>query len=313
MEAEKEGGGKGMELGLEELGGWGEGEEECERDGEIVKGEQQRIFRADSPLEGLELEMEKDSTVHLTSEPISESPEFESDPADTGEHTQHRPPRKNIPLPKNMSQCHGRIASTLLPRLTQLTLQLPTSDLRLRASSTLSRIESLTQTPYSGSCPIVLTHGDLIPSNLLLSPQTWDIVGVVDWAEAEYLPFGICLYGLEFVLGSISTSDPSPHFLPTSASDHDPRPWTPTFVYHPRAPELRRVFLQSLGELVPHLGREEVREEVGIWRDVGVLLWFGFAWDEGRIDRVVEVGRDGVEVECLGAFLGVDWVADEEV
>jgi hypothetical protein len=34
-------------------------------------------------------------------------------------------------------------------------------------------------------------------------------------------------------------------------------------------------------------------------------LWFGFAWDEGRIDRVVEEERDGMEVVCLRAFLGV--------
>jgi hypothetical protein len=35
------------------------------------------------------------------------------------------------------------------------------------------------------------------------------------------------------------------------------------------------------------------------------LLWFGFAWDEGRIDRVVSEGRDEVELACLNAFLGV--------
>jgi hypothetical protein len=38
---------------------------------------------------------------------------------------------------------------------------------------------------------------------------------------------------------------------------------------------------------------------------VGVLLWYGFAWDEGRVERVVSEGRDGVEVACLRAFMRV--------
>lgn len=39
-------------------------------------------------------------------------------------------------------------------------------------------------------------------------------------------------------------------------------------------------------------------------RDVGVFLWYGYAWDEGRIDRVVNARDDVVEVCMLRAFLG---------
>jgi hypothetical protein len=37
-------------------------------------------------------------------------------------------------------------------------------------------------------------------------------------------------------------------------------------------------------------------------RDIGVLLWYGYAWDGGAIDRVVNEMDDSVEVVCLRAF-----------
>jgi hypothetical protein len=46
-----------------------------------------------------------------------------------------------------------------------------------------------------------------------------------------------------------------------------------------------------------------MKKAVELARDVGVLLWHGLAWDDGRIDRVVEPGKDENELAHLNAFL----------
>jgi hypothetical protein len=38
-------------------------------------------------------------------------------------------------------------------------------------------------------------------------------------------------------------------------------------------------------------------------KTIGTLLWYGFAWDEGAIDRVVNTERDVEEFVYLDAFL----------
>lgn len=37
--------------------------------------------------------------------------------------------------------------------------------------------------------------------NVLLDPETGKITGIVDWAEAQILPFGFALYGVENFFG----------------------------------------------------------------------------------------------------------------
>jgi hypothetical protein len=142
--------------------------------------------------------------------------------------------------------------------------------------------------------PIVLNHGDLIPSNILVDEGTWEVTGLVDWAEAENMPFGMCLYGLEYLLGFVSTVQ---YEVAHSMLD------APVFVYHDFAKYLRDIFWRRLCELVPDV---KIRhEDVKVMRDVGVLLWYGYAWDDGAIDRVVNEADDAVEVACLRSFLNV--------
>ena len=47
----------------------------------------------------------------------------------------------------------------------------------------------------------MLSHGDLSELNILINPDTGSLTGIVDWAEAEVLPFGLSLWGLENCLG----------------------------------------------------------------------------------------------------------------
>ncbi|KAG9200914.1 hypothetical protein G6514_006476 [Epicoccum nigrum] len=180
--------------------------------------------------------------------------------------------------------CTGRVGSRIAPKLAQLAAELPDGWLRAEARDKLDRIQSV------HDYPVVLTHGDLIPSNVLVDDDTWTITGLVDWAEAEPLPFGTCLYGLEHLLGALVS---------------EPRDGGMAWVYRygSCAPELRELFYNTLVALVPELGHRQ--EELRLMRDVGVLLWHGYAWDDGAVDRVVDEGRDGEELAKLRAMLSV--------
>ncbi|RDL40633.1 uncharacterized protein BP5553_00612 [Venustampulla echinocandica] len=190
---------------------------------------------------------------------------------------QHQQPRPSTP---------GRVGSTLQPRLQSLHTSLPPRfrPLTSKLLAHLPRITSL--------LPWTLTHGDLLPGNIMLSPASGHLTGLVDWAESEILPFGMSLYGLEELLGY-----PVPATSTTAAK----------FIYHLRSAELRELFWKTLLDGIPELKQhEDMRECVGMARDLGVLLWFGIAFDGGRIDRVVQEGRDGLEIARLDAFLNAE-------
>jgi hypothetical protein len=193
-------------------------------------------------------------------------------------HTRADSPMSDTPT--LLSQCRGRVGSSMVRRLEQLSQELPSIGLRHVARDTWAKLRDIRD------YPVVLNHGDLIPSNILVDEESWEITGLVDWAEAELLPFGTCAYGLELVLGHV-----------------EPIPSGNEYVYFDNAVHLRDVFWTSLFAAVPDLKKR--RADVETMRDVGVLLWYGFAWDEGRVDRVVSEGRDGVEVACLRAFMRV--------
>jgi hypothetical protein len=191
-------------------------------------------------------------------------------------------------------KCTGKVGSSILYRLEKLGNELPDPGLRHIAKTTLATLQAM------DSLPVVLNHGDLIPSNILVDEDTWAITGLVDWAEAENLPFGTCLYGLEHLLGYISTvSQEASQGDDSTLGDLD----VPVFVYCDYAFDLRDVFWSRLCELVPH--PEMRREDVKVTRDLGVLLWYGYAWDDGAIDRVINETDDKVEVACLRSFLNM--------
>ncbi|OAG01924.1 uncharacterized protein CC84DRAFT_1251865 [Paraphaeosphaeria sporulosa] len=179
--------------------------------------------------------------------------------------------------------CTGKVGRVIVPKLRKLSVELPCETLRARAMDTLLRLLAIEH------YPVVLNHGDLIPSNILVDEETWAVSGLVDWAEAEMLPFGTCLYGLEYLLGGLE-----------STSSVDGVGMKPVWRYRQGSDALRNIFWQTLKKESPKIG--ENAEEVFLMRDVGVLLWFGYAWDEGAIDRVVNETDDTREVACLRAF-----------
>ena len=102
--------------------------------------------------------------------------------------------------------------------------------------------------------PIVLTHIDLNTCNIL-SDSDGHITKVVDWAEAENLPFGTELYRVEDLIGGLTTSG---------------------YQYRPYHVDIREYFWECV---LTHLGlrdsteRAETRDKLQVVSDVGILLW----------------------------------------
>lgn len=182
-----------------------------------------------------------------------------------------------------------RIGSSTRWRLEQMCANLPPR-FKPFLSRTWNQLDEITS-----SLPWVLTHGDMVPANIMVetpssgSPREEEedlvITGLLDWAEAEYLPFGVGLYGLEELLGETDCNG--------------------RFEYYTEEKELRDLFWSCLeaeltagGLTLTTFSRDTVEDA----HTLGVLLWHGIAFDNGKLDRVVQEGRDDEEILRLDLF-----------
>ncbi|KAI0834766.1 hypothetical protein F5Y06DRAFT_147771 [Hypoxylon sp. FL0890] len=141
----------------------------------------------------------------------------------------------------------------------------------------------LSSLPEIEALPWVLSHGDFLPSNIMVHPRSGKLLGLIDWTEGEFLPFGVGMYGLQELLGE----DKDGHF-----------------VYYPEAKYLQKLFWTELISSLPELSRDA--RHLALIRKaqvLGILLWHGIAFDNGKLDRAVEEGKDDGEIERLDAFL----------
>ncbi len=198
------------------------------------------------------------------------------------------------PSDPSLHRFKGPVGRSLHQRLDQMHARLP---LRFRptVAAVLESLDCIEALPW------VLTHGDVVPSNIMVDPESFRLRGLVDWAEAEYLPFGAGLYGVEELLGA-----PIEDICDTEAGGSGgryPAPGT-RFWYYPEARWLRRRFWEELVSAIPDLGTDRtLRRTVESARLLGLLLWHGIAFDDGKLDRVVEEGRDDEEIQKLDLFL----------
>ncbi|KAI3537259.1 hypothetical protein CABS03_04663 [Colletotrichum abscissum] len=173
--------------------------------------------------------------------------------------------------------------------------------------------------------PWVVTHGDLVPDNIMVHPpreeagdeggEAWreeragGLVGLIDWAELEWLPFGVGMYGLEEVLGEdvvVGGSSDVDFVAGGSAATTTATITTTTmtttstrFEYYPEAASLRALFWDEVGRVV---GDEEVIRRAKRAQVLGVLLWRGIAFDDGALGRVVDGERDAWDLQRLRAW-----------
>ncbi|KAK4106587.1 hypothetical protein N658DRAFT_503019 [Parathielavia hyrcaniae] len=184
-----------------------------------------------------------------------------------------------------------RVGQTLRERMQWMRRDLPS-----RFSSVLEQVRDAMD-EIERCLPWVLTHGDLGAGNVLVDLDLDGLVrlkGLVDWAEGEWLPFGVGLYGLEEMLGR--------------RVENGSGTGRARFEYYPYAERLRGVFWDELVAAVPELGADqELRARVEKARLLGLLLWHGIAFDDGALNRVVEPGLDDEELQKLDLFLmGID-------
>jgi hypothetical protein len=174
----------------------------------------------------------------------------------------------------------GKVGNSLAWRL-QLLQNIASKEVRTvvdEVQEALGDIEAL---------PWCLTHGDLVPANIIVDPSSGRLCGLIDWAEGEYLPFGVGLYGLEEILGH---------------TQHG------VFEYHPYHEFLRTEFWDSFNTALRREGcaiQQLEMENVLLARKLGILLWRGIAFENGRLDRVVQAGAssDDLELHKLHLFL----------
>ncbi|KAL8409047.1 hypothetical protein RB594_007479 [Gaeumannomyces avenae] len=196
--------------------------------------------------------------------------------------------------PAAAAPLRGRVGASLGWRLELLRDGLPArfGPVVLDVLAHLADIEAL---------PWAFTHGDLVPGNVMVAaaePGQMRISGLIDWAEAEYLPLGVGLYGLEEFLGESTEA-------PLSSGGQYPPPGS-TFAYFPTATRLRDAFWDELETQIPELRggqNNHLRATVERARVLGILLWHGIAFDGGRLDRVVAEGVDDAEIQRLDLFL----------
>jgi hypothetical protein len=172
----------------------------------------------------------------------------------------------------------GKVGSSLAWRL-QLLQDIESEEIRAVVDEVQENLDEITDLPWC------LTHGDLVPANVMVDPSRGSLRGLIDWAEGEYLPFGLGLYGVEELLGSESNG---------------------AFQYHPQHGTLREVFWNSFQKTLDHQGvtiDSASWDRVLLARKLGILLWRGIAFEDGRIDRVVKADVDDSELRKLHLFL----------
>jgi hypothetical protein len=123
--------------------------------------------------------------------------------------------------------------------------------------------------------PWVLTHQDLSGMNILVDPDTGHITGVVDWADAAVEPFGMALWGLESVLGCSGPNGWS-YFGSDLSYSH--------FGCNPS--RSRALFWKTLLREIECTISDECRHAINEVRTLGVLLRYGFRWENGTISPV---------------------------
>ncbi|TFB06238.1 hypothetical protein CCMA1212_001979 [Trichoderma ghanense] len=184
----------------------------------------------------------------------------------------------------------GRIGESMHWRLSLLHgLPPEDTDLQRHVSEAQSQFHSIQTSDWC------LTHGDLLPANILVSPKTGRLTGLIDWAEAEWLPFGMALYGIEEVLGETVLASEG-------------------FEYYADHRELRQLFWGEFLSLTRQRQMSTVQmQRVEAARKLGILFWRGIAFDDGRMDRVVEEGRDEEEMQKLRLFLAAPGIAEKAI
>ncbi len=112
---------------------------------------------------------------------------------------------------------------------------------------------------FTSTYHLILSHDDLCEMNIFVDPNTGHMTGIIDWAEARILPFGISLWGFENILGYMDSQ--GWHYY----NDHH---------------KLENLFWQTFGEIVGGVSEAD-RQAIRVARMAGLFLRYGFVCEDG--------------------------------
>ncbi|KIW39706.1 uncharacterized protein PV06_08295 [Exophiala oligosperma] len=138
-------------------------------------------------------------------------------------------------------------------------LELLSQALPSRFMDSLRRVRAELPLLFAPTYPLVLSHGDLSEFNIYVDVNTGHLTGIIDWAEACILPFGISLWSLENILGHM-----------------DARGWH----YYDNHHMLGDLFWQTFEEAVGGVSEAD-RQAIRVARMVGFFLRYGFVRENG--------------------------------
>lgn len=121
--------------------------------------------------------------------------------------------------------------------------------------------------------PIIVNHMNLDGTNIILN-ENGNINGIIDWAEAEYSPFGFSFYGLENILGW--------HDLQAGVWRH---------VSNHRA--LRKHFVDLILHFIGVERGSEMSDRIMVANQVGLLLRYGV---DSKTNAAVQVGSPEYQI-----------------
>lgn len=134
-----------------------------------------------------------------------------------------------------------------------------------RFTSVISKLREELPTMFTPTYPLVLTHTDLCEMIIIVNPDTGNITGIIDWAGAKFLPFGMSLWGLQNMLGIMDSDG-----------------WH----YHENSSRLEGLFWEIFYSNVGFASADHIRA-IKIAERVGLVLRYGFTWEDGVFERPV--------------------------
>ncbi|KAI0103052.1 hypothetical protein GGR51DRAFT_525491 [Nemania sp. FL0031] len=155
-----------------------------------------------------------------------------------------------------------------------------------RFASNLDKVRKALPLLFSGALPLVLSHQDLCEMNILVHPDTGSITGIVDWAEARILPFGLSLWGFENILGYM-----------------DSKGWH----YFDNRHELEELFWDTFRMEAGNLSDDDL-SLIWVTRMAGLFCRYGLVWDGKACKKAVDKS-DVSSYAYLDAFCtSDDWM-----
>lgn len=118
--------------------------------------------------------------------------------------------------------------------------------------------------------------------NIFVNPNTGYITGIIDWAEARILPFGISLWGFENILGYM-----------------DSQGWH----YYNNHHKFENLFWKTFEETIRGVS-ETNRQAIRITRLANFFLRYGFVWEGGV--REIPAKEPDTNLSYLDAFFTTD-------